>query len=47
MDEWPPFVVENPAGEARAGRGWEGVVFELEDSVLDAEGDQLSFLRDA
>ena len=47
MDEWPPFVIETSAGETRAGRGWEDVVFELEDCVLDADVDLVSFLRDA
>lgn len=40
MDEWPPFVVETSSGETRAGRGWDDVVFELEDSLLDGDGDQ-------
>lgn len=39
MDEWPPFVIETPADEPGSGRGWERVVFELEDSLTEKEAE--------
>jgi hypothetical protein len=37
MKEWPPFVVETPAGEPGASPGWEEVVFVIEDSLAPEE----------
>lgn len=46
MEGWPPFVIETPGEESAAGRGWEEVVFELEDSIAEIEGEPEVLLRE-